>query len=245
MIRLTLITSRDDVKLKQWSLTPINNYRSILKQLWVVRHFHGGVEGDRSVAGIRNWFKVGDGAWFLLDNLSFHIFVGVKNLSRVTFELKIQIVLGVCPFTVGYFNFNGFVGWHGTVLDLFDLTSCFIENHIWGACEVNCCDDCIFFKIYWLWNLEHEIGSSTSPTLLNDKSLSEIWKSWRRIQQAAEVRLGYCFNSKGELGELRSVVIAWVSLRDDQTVFTCFFNISWIYFNLAIRNADRCPWRFG
>jgi hypothetical protein len=54
MIRLTLITSRDDVKLKQWSLTPINNYRSVLKQLWVVWHFHSGVEGDRSVAGIRN-----------------------------------------------------------------------------------------------------------------------------------------------------------------------------------------------
>jgi hypothetical protein len=54
LIRLTLITSRDDVKLKQWSLTPINNYCSVLKQLWVFRHFNSGVEGDLSVAGIRN-----------------------------------------------------------------------------------------------------------------------------------------------------------------------------------------------
>jgi len=148
MIRLTLITSRDDIKLKQWSLMPINIYCSVLKQLWVVRHFHSGVKGDRNVAGIRNWLKVGDGAWFLLENLSFHVFVGVKiNLSRVTFELKIQIVEGVGPFTIGYLDFNGFVGWHGNILDLFDLTSSLIKNHVWGACEVNCCDDCIFFKV--------------------------------------------------------------------------------------------------
>ncbi len=174
---------------------PINNYRSVLKQLWVVRHFDSGVEGYRSVAGIRNWLKVGDGAWFLLENLSFHVFVGVKNLSRVTFELKIQIVPREGPFTVGYFNFNGFVGWHGNVLDLFDLTSCLIENHVWGACDVNCYDDCILFKVLWLWNLEHEIGGSTIPTLLNDKGWSEILKSWRRIQQAAEEGLWYWFDS--------------------------------------------------
>jgi hypothetical protein len=53
MLPVTLL-SWDDIKFYQRSLLPIDDYSPILKILGVLWHFHGGVERDSDIAGVRN-----------------------------------------------------------------------------------------------------------------------------------------------------------------------------------------------